>query len=492
VVTGVLAAGAPALLWTARRPLSEQARERLALVALGFDTVVLCAYVIVYAFEAGTPTRQLVFLAVVEGAVRYGLQGAVATSLATIPALVGFELLRGRYNLPTGFRWDYVTFQLGVEVIFGLIVGWLVRVLNAERSLAVVRAREAEALRDELGHRADLLDAANRCARALSSSLDLEEAYGAFIRELAGLLPFERVAIIAVEGSDALTLASAGRGDEVVFPTGWRESAEGTLVAEVVATARTIHRPDMQPVRYPEDEKLLTLGLRSEVAAPVYSGLRPLGMLVVSRLEPDAFTAAEVELVTLLGRLVGSAVQNIRAYDAERATVEELRRLSALRADFVSLVSHELRSPMAAVIGSARTLQQRWRELSPDQRESFLALIADETNRLATSSTPRGSRRAPSRTASATSTSPSCSATPSRPPRSARTRFRSSCTCASRCRTCAPTRRGCARSSPTCSTTPSSTRPPAARSRCARAPPATAWSSPSATRARGSSASTSS
>jgi signal transduction histidine kinase len=38
---------------------------------------------------------------------------------------------------------------------------------------------------------------------------------------------------------------------------------------------------------------------------------------------------------------------------------------------------------MAAVIGAARTLQQRWRELSPEQRESFLELIAGETNRLA-------------------------------------------------------------------------------------------------------------
>jgi signal transduction histidine kinase len=63
--------------------------------------------------------------------------------------------------------------------------------------------------------------------------------------------------------------------------------------------------------------------------------------------------------------------------------VEELARLSALRADFVSLVSHELRSPMAAVIGAARTLQARWRLLAPAQRESFLALIADETDRLA-------------------------------------------------------------------------------------------------------------
>jgi signal transduction histidine kinase len=35
------------------------------------------------------------------------------------------------------------------------------------------------------------------------------------------------------------------------------------------------------------------------------------------------------------------------------------------------------------VIGSARTLQQRWRELRPEQRESFLALITHETSRLA-------------------------------------------------------------------------------------------------------------
>jgi signal transduction histidine kinase len=63
--------------------------------------------------------------------------------------------------------------------------------------------------------------------------------------------------------------------------------------------------------------------------------------------------------------------------------VEELHWLSALRADFVALVSHELRSPMAAVIGAARTLQDRWRALTEEQREAFLTLISNETNRLA-------------------------------------------------------------------------------------------------------------
>jgi signal transduction histidine kinase len=38
---------------------------------------------------------------------------------------------------------------------------------------------------------------------------------------------------------------------------------------------------------------------------------------------------------------------------------------------------------MAAVIGAARTLQHRWSELKPGQRDAFLALIGDETARLA-------------------------------------------------------------------------------------------------------------
>jgi signal transduction histidine kinase len=38
---------------------------------------------------------------------------------------------------------------------------------------------------------------------------------------------------------------------------------------------------------------------------------------------------------------------------------------------------------MAAVIGAARTLEARWRELQPEQRQAFLALIGDETTRLA-------------------------------------------------------------------------------------------------------------
>jgi signal transduction histidine kinase len=376
---GVLAAGAVALFAAVR----DDDDRRFVAVAMAFDFAIISAFTLLYAFELGTPTRQLLLIVPIEGAIRFGMTGGIAMALAVTPVAAAFEELRSDRYLHVAYRIDFVTFELGLALIIALLVGWLVNRLNAERVRAEQRAAEAEALRDELGRRADLLDAANRCARALSSSLDLDEAFGAFIRELRGLVPFERMAIVLEEGGVARVIATAGAQAEEVMPPGTELSLADNLLAEVVARGQTVYREDMSEPRYAEESRLLELGVRSRVAAPLLVGARAIGLISVARVEAYAFTEHEIELAGLLGRLVASAVQNIRAYEGERRTVDELRKLSALRADFVSLVSHELRSPMAAVIGAARTLQQRWRELQPEQREAFLALIGDETARLA-------------------------------------------------------------------------------------------------------------
>src|ERR671934_669829 len=364
LTTAVLAVGAVVFFVLARtRPVG----PRLALAALTFDTIVVSAYVLIYNFERGTPIRQLIFLPIAEGALLYGIRGSVALAFVSAPVVSVFEWLRSRHNAPHHYQVNFVTFQVGVGLLTGLIIGWLVERLRGERAIAE--------------RRVDLLEAANRCARALASSLDVDEAFTAFIGELGVLIHFDRVTIVLVDGDRAEVMAAAGRGVERVFPRGSVRPVAGSVLDEVLK-GRVVYRESMRPPQYPEEEELLSLGLESRLLAPLQVGPRTIGMLGLVRERPRSFTSEDVELVSLLGRLVATAVQNIRLYEAERKTVEELRRLSALRADFVSLVSHELRSPMAAVIGAARTLQGRWRELSAGHRTSFLALIADETTRL--------------------------------------------------------------------------------------------------------------
>ena len=383
--TTVLLAVTAALFYLLSRPETfARAPRAIGLLGLGLDTVIVAAFVLIYQYEIGSPVNQLFFVLLVEAAVRYGFRGGLLMPLAIAPLLAAAEWWREtHFDIPHDFQADHVVFPWGLLTLTGMIVGWLVDRLRRETATSQAQVGEAERLRDELGRRADVLEATTRCARALGSSLDLDEAFEAFIRELRGLVPFDRMAIVLEEAGTAQVMAVAGLGADVVFSRGSRQPVGETLLAEVLRSGQPAYRKDMKDTRYPEEREFIELGLHCRIAAPLLHGAQAFGMISLVRREPQAFKSQELELVGLLGRLVASAVQNIRAYEAEHRTVEELRRLSTLRADFVSLVSHELRAPMASVVGSAQTLLLRWRELTPDQRDSFLGLISSETDRLA-------------------------------------------------------------------------------------------------------------
>ena len=358
-------------------------RRKLAILSVAADFCVVSALLFAYAWEPGQPLRTLLYLAVLEAALFFRLRGGLVAAALTVPVFAAVELWR-HSEFGHDAELDSIVLRGLIALALGGIVGRLVDMERGQARAAEERAAEAERLRDELGRRIDVREATSRAARALGSSLDLDVAFAAFVQELRGLLPFDRAAILLVEGGRALVMATAGiAGDDFLSP-GTSIPVAGSILEPVIGKDRTVYREDISDLLYPDESVLLELGVRSRVLAPLQLGSRAIGALAISRTKPAAFRAEEVELVTLLGRLVATAVQNLRAHEAERATVEELRRLSSLRADFVSLVSHELRSPMAAVIGSARTLQQRWRELRPEQREAFLAVIADETTRLST------------------------------------------------------------------------------------------------------------
>ncbi len=354
----------------------------LALLNILADAALVSGLVLAYTWEAGQPLRSLFYLVVMEAALFFRLRGGLIAAVLTLPPVVAAEVWRER-EFGHAVQGDSLLLRLFVALVLGGVVGRLVDMERSQARATKERAADAERLRDELGRRVDMLEATSRAARALGSSLDLDDAFASFVRELRSLLPFDRAAILLVEGGGARVMATSGLGADDYLEPGTAIAVPGSILEEVIDGGATIYREDISEQRYPEEAGLVALGVRSRVLAPLQLGTRSIGALALSRREPSSFRREELALVTLLGRLVATTVQNLRTYEAERATVEELRRLSALRADFVSLVSHELRSPMAAVIGSARTLQARWRELRPEQREAFLAVIADETSRLA-------------------------------------------------------------------------------------------------------------
>src|SRR5439155_15690508 len=58
------------------------------------------------------------------------------------------------------------------------------------------------------------------------------------------------------------------------------------------------------------------------------------------------------------------------------------RRLEEEKSDFIATISHELRTPMAAVYGAAQTLLKRDSELSPQLKHEMLEMVASQAARL--------------------------------------------------------------------------------------------------------------
>ncbi len=67
----------------------------------------------------------------------------------------------------------------------------------------------------------------------------------------------------------------------------------------------------------------------------------------------------------------------------QRDMIERLRELDELKTEFVSMVSHDLRSPMAAIAGFADTLRYNWDAFDDPHKLSILERISRNTNQLA-------------------------------------------------------------------------------------------------------------
>ena len=67
---------------------------------------------------------------------------------------------------------------------------------------------------------------------------------------------------------------------------------------------------------------------------------------------------------------------------SERLTSEQLREADALKSTFLQAVSHDLRSPLAAILGLARTLERDDLNLPPEDARDLASRIADNAGRL--------------------------------------------------------------------------------------------------------------
>lgn len=117
-------------------------------------------------------------------------------------------------------------------------------------------------------------------------------------------------------------------------------------------------------------------GLGSFVIVPLFSEGRCLGFMTCDeRGEWFSLDQPEIELLTTFGTLIAAFLEKAIAHG-------ELRRLNELKSQFAALASHELRTPVAAIYGAAKTLDERQGELSAEQEAQLRDMLNRQSQRL--------------------------------------------------------------------------------------------------------------
>jgi signal transduction histidine kinase len=95
------------------------------------------------------------------------------------------------------------------------------------------------------------------------------------------------------------------------------------------------------------------------------------------------FGQDELQLLRALGSVTGLALDRVRLYQAEHEARLQLERANEVKANFIALAAHELRTPMTTIHGFVTTLHHLGDRLDPEQRETVREALIQQTERMA-------------------------------------------------------------------------------------------------------------
>ena len=120
-------------------------------------------------------------------------------------------------------------------------------------------------------------------------------------------------------------------------------------------------------------DSVLRRSARSLIGAPLIVEGRLIGVIYADTAQPRRFTEDDMRLLQLAADRVALAIEHARLYEVEQQARRQAEEANRMKDEFLALVSHELRSPLNAMLGYAAMLRRR--DLDARKAEQAVEII---------------------------------------------------------------------------------------------------------------------
>jgi signal transduction histidine kinase len=117
----------------------------------------------------------------------------------------------------------------------------------------------------------------------------------------------------------------------------------------------------------------LFLAPGSTFALSLARGGRVLGVLRV--VAGERLAATELRALATASELLGSTLANAEAFAQQQMVVERMQSVDELKTVFLATASHELRTPVAAIVGFSQLVLDQWGKDDPERSRAFLERV---------------------------------------------------------------------------------------------------------------------